>query len=142
MPGRPRVGSKIDLSGPFFAKDPSITFRKNIRVMTAAMAVEGEADVRQQYASGQSSRAPISRGVVPTRVSGHVVGRVTSEGGTPFAVTAIISVNPHGLGTQQSVALMAAYSRVEKLTKGSRRTTTKLRQSRAVNQAELTRGLE
>jgi hypothetical protein len=134
------VTSTIDLSGPFFTKDPAKTFRQNIRVLMAAVAAEGEADVRAQLQSGQSSRAPL-RGITPNRVSGHVHGRVRSLSGRPWAVTAVTSVNASGLSGRQAVRLMAAGSLLEGRTHAFRRTTSRLRKAKAINKVELLKGL-
>jgi hypothetical protein len=136
-----RSTTTIDLSGPFFTKDPRKTFRPNARVMLKAIEEEGEADVRAQLRAGESGRVPISHGVTPNRVSAHVVGRVASLTGKPWQVTAVVSVNNSGFSRQEGIALMAAASRVERETHAFRKTTNRLRRSRKANAAELLKGL-
>ena len=134
-----RTGSQISLSGPFFERDPRKTFRQNARVMMQRIEEEGEGDVRQQMEAGESGRAEISHDM--GRVSQHVVGRVVSLTGKPWQVTAVISVNNSGFSPAEGIALMAAASRVESETHAFRRTTNRLRRARAVNAAELLKGI-
>ena len=137
-----KIATTIDMSGPFFRHDPRKTFRQNVRVMMAAIAAEGEDDVRAQLEAGQDRRAPISAGVQPARVSAHVVGRVQSLVGHPWAVTAVASVNNSRLTKRQGIALMAAASVLERREHAFRRTAARLRRARAVNKAELLKGLQ
>jgi hypothetical protein len=140
---RPRLYTTIDTSGPFFTKNPGKTFRANARSMLRQMALQGEADIRQQLAAGDAARQPISNKVQPAHVSGHV------RAGIPFtadkAKTGRIQVNVYvpnqGFTAKQGKALMAAYSRVEAETHAFRRTTQRLRRSKKVNAAELLKGL-
>jgi hypothetical protein len=108
----------------------------------AAVAAEGEADAKAQMASGQGGRYRIqAAGVTPGRVSGHVVGRVQSLTGKPWAVTAVVSVNNRGYSKKQGTSLMAAAATVEAETHAFRTTKSRLRKARAVNQAELLKGI-
>lgn len=136
-----RVTSKISLDGPFFSKDPGKTFRQNIRLLTAAIAAEAEADIRQQMRVGEGQRAPM-RGITPDRTAGHVVGRVTSVRGRPWAVTAVASINNSRLSPAQGIRLMAAAATVERRVHAFRRTTSRMRRAKALNQAELLKGLK
>lgn len=137
----PRYKTSIDLSGPFFEKDPAKTFRQNVRVMLAALAEEGEEDVKGALRLGQFGRAPISAGVTPARVADHVKGRVRSLKGKPWAMNAVVSVNNSGLSQRQGKALMAAASKLEGQTHAFRRTTSRLKRSRKINERELLKGL-
>lgn len=137
-----KIATTIDLKGPFFTKQPGKTFRQNVRVMMAAVAAEGEADVQAQLRAGEGNRRRISHGVAPDRVSGHAVGRVHSLGGNLWAVTAVISVNNSGLTPAQGIALMAAAAVVERQTHAFRRTTGRLRRARSVNTTELLKGID
>jgi hypothetical protein len=91
---RTGITTTINNTGPFFTKDPAKTFRQNIRVMMAAIAAEGEADVKAQLAAGDAGRQPIS--LLGDHVSGHVIGRTASLAGRNWQVTAVISVNNSG----------------------------------------------
>jgi hypothetical protein len=138
---QPRVVTTIELSGPFFRRDPRKTFRQNVREMMAAVAVEAEQDVRAKMRAGEASRRPM-RGIAPNRVSRWVVGRVRSRAGRKWEVTAVVSVNNSGLTKRQGITLMAAAARVEMRTKAFRRMTARMRRARAINQAELLKGLQ
>ena len=105
----------------------------------AALVAEGEADVRAQMRSGR--RRPISHGVSPDRVAEHVDGRVRSLAGSQWAVTGVISVNNSGFSQAEGIALMAAAAVVERQTHAFRRTTSRLRSARAINETELLKGI-
>lgn len=139
---RRKIASTIDVSGPFFTNDPRKTFRQNARVMLAAIAAEGEADVKVQLVSAQGVRSPLryptARGI---RVSDHVVGRVKSLSGKPWQVTAVVSVNASGASTRQAIGLMAAASYIERRNHVFRRTTSRLRKAKKLNAAELLKGI-
>jgi hypothetical protein len=135
-----RFVTTIDKSGPFFTNDPAKTFRQNIRVLMDAIAKEGEADVKAQLQAGSSGRARIS--ALGDRVADHTVGRTSSIGGKRWAVTAVVSVNNLGWSRAQGISLMAAASMVERETHSFRRTTGRLRRARAINTAELLRGIK
>jgi hypothetical protein len=132
--------SEISLKGPFFTKDPKKTFRQNVRVMMDALAREGEADARARMRVGENRREPIR--ALGDRVSDHVKGRTSSLSAKRWQVTATVSVSNREFSGAQGISLMAAASRVEAQTHAMRRTTARLRSSRAVNQAELLKGLQ
>lgn len=136
---RKAITTTIDLSGPFFRNDPGKTFRQNVRLLMERIAEEGEADVTAQLRAGESSRAPIRR--LGDRVSDHVIGRTRSLTGKRWAVSAVVSVNNSGLSQAQGISLMAAAASVEQRTRACRRTTSRLRRARAVNRAELLKGI-
>lgn len=136
-----KIATEIDLTGPFFTRDPKKTFRRNVREMMASVAELAEADVKAQLAQGEGSRKPM-RGITPSRVSGHVIGRTRSLRGKPWAVTAVVSVNNSGFTKRQGTTLMAAASELEGRLKVFRRTTSRLRRASKVTVAELLKGLE
>ncbi len=140
---RPSLYTKIDTSGPFFTKNPGKTFRANARSMLRAMAVEAEESIVSNLKSSDGGRAPISAGVKPAHVSGHVRAGVPHTPGK--SQTGVIKVNVYvpnfGFSAKQGRALMAAYSRVEAKTRIFRRTTSALRRARSLNVGELLKGL-
>lgn len=136
---RTKIAQTITLDGPFFTKDPAKTFRQNVRVLMDAIAAEGEEDVRAQLRQGQGSRAPIF--ALNDRVSDHAIGRTRSLTGRRWAVSAVISVNNSGFTKKEGTSLMAAASSVEQRTRAFKRTTSRLRRAKAINSAELLRGL-
>lgn len=137
-----RTQSIIDTSGPFFTKDPTKSFRGNIRDLMDAIAREGEGDVKVQLRQGENGRYPLGGGIRPGRVSGWIVGRTVNRIGRRWQVTAVVSVNNSGLTSEQGITLMAAASYLEGQLHVFRRTTSRLRRGRAVNQAELLKGLK
>jgi len=141
MAPRNSVTTTISFGGPFFAHDPSRTFRQNVRVMMDAVAAEGEADVRAQLAAGESHRAPVRALGRDARVRLHVVGRTKSLEGKRWAVSAVVSPLNQGFTKRGGKALMAAASEIEGRDHIFRKTTNRLRRSRAVNSAELLKGL-
>lgn len=136
-----RLYTTIDTTGPFFSKDPAKTFRSNARSMMRALAIEGQVDIRQQLMTGNASRQPVRQ--LGDHVSDHV------SAGVPYtpakSTTGVIKVNVYvpnfGYTKKQGQSLMAAYSRVEKQTHAFRRTTARLRKAKAINTAELLKGL-
>ncbi len=136
---RTHITTTIDLSGPFFTKDPALVLSQNVELMMAAIAKEGEEDVRAQMQAGESTRAPLSFG---GRVAERLRGRVTSLQHNPWHRTAIVSPSREGLSPKDAIALYAAASRIESKSHPFRTTTNRLRRAKAVNTAELTRGLE
>jgi hypothetical protein len=136
--GRGPIVTSIDLTGPFFVHDPAKTFRQNIRLLMDVLAAEGEADVKTQMRSGEGGRRPM-RGIIPERVSGHVVGRTSSLRGRRWAVTAVVSVNNSRLSPAQGKTLMAAASVLEGRHGYFRRTAGRLRKAR--KNVELLKGI-
>jgi hypothetical protein len=134
-----RFKTSIQFKGPFFDRDPAKTFRANGRKMIAAAVAEGERDVIAQMQRGQGDRERIR--LLGDRVSDHVIGRVKSLGGKPWAVTGVVSVNNSGFSPAEGVSLMAAASRVEAQTHAFRRTASRLRRARSANLDELLRGI-
>ena len=120
----------IDLSGPFFEQDPTRTLSKNIQTMLEAVEEEGAADVEAQAASHQRTGAFYA----------GIEGRVRSVAGKHWLRTAVISethVYPWpGGGSKQyrGGKLEARYHMF-------RTTASRLRRARAVNTAELTKGM-
>lgn len=125
-----RYVTTIDLSGPFFTYDPTKRLARNIEAMMAAVAEEGETDVAAQAAAHQKTG----------RFYEGVVGRVSSLAGKPWHKTAVISQTavypwPNGGPKQyRGGKLEAKYGFF-------RKTKSRLNRSRAVNRAELTKGM-
>jgi hypothetical protein len=131
----------INTKGAFFAKDPGLTFRDNIKKLMDELAAQGEADVKAQLRAGESGRFPLGGRIVPGRVSGHVHGRTHNLAGKRWEVTAIISVNNRGFTKAQGTKLMAAHGWLESQGHAFRRTAGRLRRARAVNMTELLKGI-
>ncbi len=124
----------IDMTGPFFTRDPRKTFRANIRVLMKAIAEEGEADVKAQI--GPHNRTG--------KTQAGVVGRVTALTGKTWAVTAVVSqtrVFPWKVHRNSRAQAIYRGGRLEAKVHMFRRTTGRLRRARAINRVELTRGM-
>lgn len=133
----------IELSGPFFERDPGLTLRGNIEKMMASLASEGEAAARRGFSEGEAGRAVIS--ALGDRVADHVVGRVMarpSRGGRAWRASAVVQVYNEGLDAAASRSLMAAASVLEHRLHVIRGLSRTLRSARAVLTADLTAGLE
>jgi len=118
----------IDLSGPFFTRDPRRTFRSNARAMLEAMAREGEQDVKVQF--------PVYTGAGQAGVR----GRVAALSGRPWAVTMVVSQQhvypwPGGGPKQYRGGRLEARKHMFRTTAG------RLRRAKAINMAELVKGL-
>jgi hypothetical protein len=131
------AGAKVDLSGPFFEPDADKRLGQNIRAMLQAVADEGEATVRD--------RSPRKSGAF----AAGVMGRVASEKGRPWMLTAVISqthIYPwRNKGQRGFVGRSEAEYRggkAEARYRMFRAVTYQLRASRAVLGANLTKGLE
>jgi len=128
----------IQALGPLFAADPTIPYWANVRAMLEGMAAEGEAEVISGLRSGEGTRAPLSDG---SRVSEHIAGRVAALSGKQWYQHAVVSPDKSGMSAPEAIALYAAASRIETETHVFKKTATRLRASRAVQMAELTKGL-
>jgi hypothetical protein len=121
----------IDVSGPFFQRDPKKTVRQNIRRMLEGLAAEGERGVQSQFGGHIVSGLGVT----------GVKGRVQSLSGKAWAMTAVISQQhvypwPSGGSRQyRGGKLEARYGMF-------RRTASAMRRSRAVISANLTEGLD
>lgn len=138
-----RLYSSVDLTGPFFTKDPAKTFRANARSMMRGLALEGEADIRAQLYMGEAGRAVISNKVRPARVREHVTAGIpfTPARAKTGAIRVHVYVPNFRFTPREGRALMAAYSRVERQTGAFARTTRRMRRAKAINVAELLKGL-
>jgi hypothetical protein len=120
----------VDLSGPFFQRDPKKTVRQNIRRMLEGLASEGEQMVQAQFGGHIDTGEGVS----------GVRGRVSSLNGRPWALTAVISQThvydwPGSSGQYRG-------GKLERKVGMFRKTASAMRSSRAVLGANLTKGLD
>jgi hypothetical protein len=131
-----RIATTIKRDGPFFTHDPEKTFSGNLEVMLEAFAKEGEADVRAQV-------APHSRHHV---FEEGVVGRTHRLDGAPFRQpTAVVSQqHVYDWRVHRSTPAEAQYrgGKFEAKYGVFGRTYRRVRSMRAINAAELLRGLQ
>ena len=136
----------IDITGPFFEASADATFAENLRTMLEAIAAEGQADVRAQM-------APHSRSGF---TESGVIGRVKAMTGKEWWQTAVVSQQHtfpwkgHTTEAGDAAAAMVGNYRAGAQYRGGkleaqfhffRKTAGRLRRSRSVNIAELTKGL-
>lgn len=123
------VKTHVDLSGPFFRRDPALTMRGNVRRMMAAVAAEGEKAVKANY--------PVLTGAGRR----GVVGRVASLSGKPWLATAVIS-QTHVYRWPSGGPKQYRGGKTEARHHMWRNAYRDLNRSRAVLRANLTEGLE
>jgi hypothetical protein len=147
----------IQFDGPFFTKNPFTTLDVNIDTMLKAMAEEGVQDVRAQVRAHKGDM-PYSTGWSAQRVSvrRHIPwgdGRrwamiwTSTQGmaGRPkLPMRSAVTAGGNKVGTFKgnvAARTLAAMSTIEGRWHPFRITKNRLRKSRAVNVAELTKGL-
>lgn len=129
-----RTKGRITTSGPFFARDPGDTFSRNAAKMMEAFAREGETEARTRI------RSIPPAGVRTGRTRSKLLGRAKAIAGRPWRATAIVGI-PRIQAGPDPIATYAALARIESAAHPMRATTNALRRARAVNTAELTKGL-
>lgn len=131
-----RIATTISRDGPFFAHDPQATFQENLATMLEAIAREGESDVRAQV-------APYSK--THTFESG-VIGRTHRLDGAPFKTPQAVVSEQHVYPWKhhKSAPEAAQYrgGRFERKHGVFGRTFRRIRSMKALNAAELMRGLQ
>jgi hypothetical protein len=155
MPTAPRVTRKgtvttIDPKGPFFTNDINKVFWANARAMMEATAAEGEADAKAQIESHSGEMPGWSGWAL-----GLVRGRVQSIEGKHWVSAAVVSPYTGDLMKYGAIKAMAEYhgrrkpmGRQNSTARGIeerwhifRVTRNRLRKAKAVNRAELLKGL-
>lgn len=156
----------LSMTGPFFQHDPKKTFRQNIRVAMKAVAEEAAKDIIAQMEADAGGRKPISgrggirvnratgrarvrgQGGADPSVAGHRVSEFVEayttgvRSGHPWQVTSRVHIRNKGLTIQGGISLHAAASRLEGRLHMFRKTTNRMRRAKAINQAELLKGLQ
>ena len=130
--------TSITVHGPWFTHDPAKTFAGNVHEMMLGLAREGAKDVQGQTRAGQSGREPIRQ--LGDHVSDHVAGELRRYPAGPRYAARVI-VRNRGFTKAEGISLMAAASQVEQQTHAFRKTTGRIMRARAVNAAELAKGL-
>lgn len=103
--------SKVELSGPFFTKDPKATVQKNVMDFLDKLAEYGEAKVRGLIAA-KSGRMPNYTGWTHD----HIIGRTRAEmarGGKRWVSTAVVSANTDGMSRKDAIRTKAAGASIE-----------------------------
>jgi hypothetical protein len=102
MPSQDLVTARVEFSGPFFQKDPRLTFRQNIRKLMDLVAEWGEGEVRGQM-----------QGIGTGRTARAYTGRTHALSGKRWAVTAVVSPLTQGLSGSEAQSIMAAAHEIE-----------------------------
>lgn len=134
-----RFRTSLKKDGAWFSHDPARTFMANVHEMMVKLAEEGAADVRGQLRMGEGGRAPIRK--LGDRVADHITGELRKAPAGP-GFSAWVFVENRGLGAQEAKSMMAAASFLEGSIHPFRKTQGRISRSRAVNAAELLKGLE
>lgn len=129
--------TRMDFSGPFFTRDPALTVRENIRGMLERLAEEMEKDVQGQI-EARAGSMPAYTGWSRNRV----VGRTASLKGRRWWLHAVVSANTAGMDKPTAIRTKAAAATIERRWHPFRRTSFRVRHSRAVIGADLTKGLD
>jgi hypothetical protein len=129
----------LTMKGPFFDHDPAKTFMENVHVMMVAIKDEGAKDVQGQLRQGAGNRAPIRK--LGDRVADHVGGELRRAPSGP-GFSAVILVINRGMSKAEAISMMAAASFLEGSLHAFRKTQGRILRARAVNQANLTKGIE
>jgi hypothetical protein len=138
-----RISMTVLPKGAWFERDPEKTFDANVEEMLAAIAEEGETELKAVLRSGAGSREPLSwsrKAGTGARVSGFVHGRVA--GNVPWHRWAAISPFDKANDDRRAIATYAAAAEIQRTTHAFSTVASRLRRSRAAQLAELTRGLE
>ena len=126
----------IDFTGPFFTGDPEKQFDENVDVMLKAMGEEARSDVVAQIDSHAQDMA---------RSIGWSVSRVAVRSTFPWRQGkgySVVWTSTQGDDKKTATRTMAAMSTIEGRWHPFRVTKNRLGKSRAINMAELTKGME
>lgn len=139
MTAKSAFRTTITKDGPFFHGDPAKTWRHNAHDLMLAVAREGAADVIGQLRVGNAGRRPIR--LLGDHVSDHVVGELRRAPVGPN-YRAITFVRNRGFTQAEAISLMAAASSVESRIHAFRKSKGRMARARAINSAELLKGLQ
>jgi hypothetical protein len=126
----------VTFAGPWFERDPKLTFRANVLRLMDEVASFGQTDIQARI------RALPPAGVRTGHTADLIEGRTRSLVGKGWAVTAVVSPNTSGLGANESIATMAAASEIESRAHVFRRGASDLRKFKRDMETELMKGLE
>lgn len=131
------TAAKVELSGPFFQRDPGKTLYANIGDMLAALSGELEGVVRDQI-SGNRGSMPYWTGWTRDHVVGYTTSALT---GKHWATWAAVGVPTVGMSRAQAIRTKAAAAGIERRFHPFRNAKGAVYRARAVISADLTKGL-
>ena len=118
------------MTGPFFEHDPARTFADNAADMMRAFGVEGELRAKAE-----------AQGIGTGTTRRQIRGRARANAGESWRATAIVGIPQPIAAERGAIRSYAALATLERVHRVMSRTANALRRSRAVNTAELTKGL-
>jgi hypothetical protein len=130
--------AEVELSGPFFTRDPGKTIAQNVMDFEDTIAAYGQEKVRSAIVTRAGSMA---RWTGWTR--DHVIGRTRAEmsrGGRRWRTVAIVSANTDGMSRADAIRTKAAASSIERRWHPFRRASFAMRAQ--VSRANFTKGIE
>lgn len=117
-----RITGKIELSGPFFRKDPAKVLKGNMREMLDDLGQEVARSITAEMRAGEGRRRPVRALGRGGRVSQRIVGGAGNpHTGKSYRYHAVVAPSLRGLSKKQAIALYAAAAQVEKQTRVVRR---------------------
>lgn len=136
-----RVTSNVEVSGPFFTRNPGKTLRANVRDLMDALAEQADRDIEQV----------VDAHVKP--MPGYVRGRTSSLQGKRWGTWARVAPTTAGLGKPAAIRMMAILAGrhqgnhgttvgIEKQWHPYRAARSNVYRARALLTADLTRGLD
>ena len=127
-----RIITTIDKTGPFFTKDPALTFRANVDVLLAAIAAEAEEDVRAQSEPFRDTGAFVA----------GVRGRTHRLDGAAFKTPTATVSQTHVYPWKNAGPRQYRGGKLEASRHMFRRTRSRIRGVNKLNSAELLKGLQ
>ena len=132
------VTSEVEVSGPFFTRDPRKTFYANLRDMLDKLAAEMETQVKAEI-SGHEAAMPYWTGYSRD----HVVGYTTSkETGKRWSTWAAVGSVTAGMDKKEAIRTKASAATIEARFHPYRNVKRNVYRMRALLTADLTKGLE
>lgn len=132
-----RVTSEVELSGPFFRRDPGKTLRGNVRDLMDALADSMESDVRSEISAHASSMPGYSGWTWA-----HTIGRTVSRTGKRWGTWARVSAYTENLDAKDAKRTKAAAATIEARWHPWRKAKSNVYRARALLRADLTKGLD
>lgn len=127
----------VELSGPFFRRDPGKTIRANVRDLMGELADSMDEDVSSGIAAAAGSMANYTGWSL-----GHTVGRAHSNSGKRWGTWARVSAYTDGMSRADAIRTKAAAASIERRWHPYRKAKSNVYRARALLTADLTKGLE
>lgn len=131
------VTTSVELSGPFFRRDPGKTLRGNVRDLMDALSESMEADVKSAIA-GHAGSMPGYSGWSWA----HTRGRTVSVSGKRWGTWARVSAYTADLGAKDAIRTKAAAATIERRWHPYRNAKRNVYRARPLLTADLTKGLD